>query len=119
MQKNDVLIIEDDPMLNNVFSLALKGIFEIHSITDGTQALQYLAEHAPDLVVLDMNLPGASGSEILAYIRSQERMAQTRVILATADALQANRLQDDADLILLKPVSPIQLRELASRIKQN
>ena len=110
------LIIEDDPMLNNVYCLTLKNDIEIQSCMDGAQALQILAQETPDLVILDMNLPSASGSEILDHIRSQEHLAQTRVILATADALQAERLKENADLVLLKPVSPVQLRELALRL---
>lgn len=120
MTKQLVFIVEDDPHLNQIFSITLKTDFEIHSLIDGSQAIEELAKSSPDLVVLDMNLPGASGRDVLAYIRSEKkRFSHTRVILATADALQADLLQHDADLVLLKPVSPAQLRELALRIKKN
>lgn len=119
MLKPLAFIVEDDPQLNHVFSLTLKPDFEIHSLMDGSQAIAELSQARPDLVVLDMNLPGASGGEVLAYIRSQKGLAHTRVILATADALQAELREHQVDLVLLKPVSPTQLRELASRIKKN
>ena len=119
MGKPLAFIIEDDPQLNHVFGITLKADFEIHSITDGDQAIKELAEANPALVVLDMNLPGASGREVLTYIRAQKRLGRTRVIMATADALQADLLEDEADLVLLKPVSPAQLRELALRMKIN
>ncbi|PKN94511.1 MAG: hypothetical protein CVU44_05350 [Chloroflexi bacterium HGW-Chloroflexi-6] len=119
MSEPIAFVVEDDPQLNHVFGLALKADFEIHSAMDGAQAIEQLDHLSPALVVLDMNLPGASGGEVLAYIRAQKRLAHTRVILATADALQADLLQHSADLVLLKPVSPVQLRELASRIKKS
>lgn len=116
MYKSLAFIIEDDPQLNDVFCITLKNDFEICSIVDGTLALAKLAESTPALIVLDMNLPGASGSEILSYIRSQKRLSQTKIIMATADALQADLFEHQADLVLLKPVSPVQLRELALRL---
>ncbi|MCG2784082.1 MAG: response regulator [Anaerolineae bacterium] len=119
MSKPLAFIIEDDRQLNYIFGLTLKADFEIHSITDGDQAIKELAEASPALVVLDMNLPGASGREVLTYIRGQKRLGRTRVIMATADALQADLLEDEVDLVLLKPVSPAQLRELALRMKIN
>ena len=110
------LIIEDDPVLNQVFSLALRGLFEIEVITDGQVALTRLAEFIPSLVVLDLHLPHVNGMNILNHIRDHPRLAQMRVILATADARQAEHCQDLADIVLLKPVNPVQLRELATRL---
>jgi CheY-like chemotaxis protein len=112
-----VLIVEDDEMLAEVFSLALQaGDFEIARAKDGPAALAWLAETAPDLVILDLHLPRISGPEILARIRADERLAQTKVILTTADYRLADTLRERADLVLLKPVSPDQLRTLASRL---
>jgi DNA-binding response OmpR family regulator len=83
---------------------------------DGNTAMQRLNTFTPQIVVLDLNLPGTSGRDILAYIRSNARLTKTRVILATADGRQAESLNNDADIVLLKPVSPMQLKELALRI---
>jgi DNA-binding response OmpR family regulator len=117
MIKPLVFIVEDDPQLSKIFSLTLSEAFETESITDGNQALIRLSEIVPHLVVLDINLPGASGVEILHVIRADSRFAATRVILATADSRQADELQDKADIVLLKPISIAQLRELANRLK--
>jgi CheY-like chemotaxis protein len=116
MLKPLVFIIEDDPLLSNVFSLTLKEDFEIRVFLDGLQAMEELAQTSPALIVLDMNLPGASGDQILNYIHSQKRLQATKIILATADALQADLFEHKADLALLKPVSPAQLRELSLRL---
>lgn len=117
MTKPLAFIVEDDPQLSQIFTLTLSETFETESITDGAQALVRLSEIVPHLVVLDINLPGASGAKILHSIRADERFHATRVILATADSRQANELQDKADIVLLKPISITQLRELANRLK--
>lgn len=117
MTKPLVIIIEDDPKLNEIISITLQAEFEIESYADGSAGLSRLKEIAPSLVILDLNLPGTSGRDILASIRSIDSLAKTRVILTTADERQAETLTDDADIVLLKPVSPVQLRELALRLK--
>lgn len=118
MTKPMVLIVEDDPKLNEIISITLQADFELATCVDGDSALERLKTFVPKIVVLDLNLPGTTGADILAYIRSEERLAGTRVILATADERQAETLTEEADIVLLKPVSPSQLRELALRIIQ-
>ena len=118
MSKPFVLIVEDDPKLNEIISITLQDDFEFKACKDGNSAFNYLKTIVPSIVVLDLNLPGISGVDILKYIHSDKRLAKTRVILATADERQAETLTDEADIILLKPVSPAQLRELALRISK-
>ncbi len=117
MTKHTALIIEDDPALNDIMAITLQTDFEIETCVDGTTGLARLREITPHIVVLDLNLPGASGRDILTAIRADARFAQTRVILTTADERKAETLSDEADIVLLKPVSPIQLRELALRLR--
>jgi CheY-like chemotaxis protein len=117
MTKPLAFIVEDNPQLSQIFTLTLSELFETEAITDGAQALNRLSETVPHLVVLDINLPGASGAQILHSIRANPRFDSTRVILATADPHQAEELQDKADIVLLKPVSILQLRDLAERLK--
>lgn len=114
--KPQAFIVEDDEQLNHLFGLTLKADFDLVQVYDGREALAHLEQRVPALIVLDMNLPGAPGAKILEYVRADDRFAHTRVILATADALQADALSDQADIILLKPVSPAQLKDLAKRI---
>lgn len=116
MTKPFAFIVEDDPKLNEIISITLEVDFEIETCTDGNIAMERLKSIIPQIMVLDLNLPGYSGKDILAYIRSDERFVQTRVILTTADERQAETLTNEADIILLKPVSPGQLREMALRM---
>ncbi|HXD08414.1 MAG TPA: response regulator [Anaerolineales bacterium] len=117
MTKPLALIIEDDPQLNTIMSITLQADFEIETYADGSSGLERLKHSNPKVVVLDLNLPGIPGREILQHIRADERLAKTRIIITTADERQAETLTDAADIVLLKPVSPAQLRELASRLK--
>jgi DNA-binding response OmpR family regulator len=116
MAKPFVFIIEDDHNLSRIFSIALQNDFETEIIADGSTALMRLAQMTPTLVILDLNLPGLAGKDILASIRADERLSKTPVILCTADERQAETLRDDADIVMLKPVSPSQLRQMASRL---
>jgi DNA-binding response OmpR family regulator len=112
------LIIEDDSQLADIFTYALQTAgFETETIQDGQTARARLADTAPTVVVLDLHLPHVSGEELLRQIRADKRLAQTRVILATADALTASHLRQDADLVLLKPISVSQLSDLAARLR--
>lgn len=114
--KRLALIIEDDPAQQTIFSRAIEmANFNVEVIGHGSKALERLEEVIPDLVILDLHLPVVSGDEILAAIRADERLATVPVILATADPLLAESLSDTSDLILLKPISFTQLRDLASR----
>lgn len=116
MAKPLVMIIEDDPTLNEIFTITLTGDFNTETYSEGGTALARLEEVIPELVVLDLHLPGAPGREILAKIRADGRLSKTRVILATADERQADVLYDRADMVLLKPISPGQLKDLARRL---
>jgi DNA-binding response OmpR family regulator len=112
------LIIEDDENLADIFSLALRRAqYEVEIVQEGDKALTRLTEIVPAIVILDLHLPHVSGEIILQQLRADQRLAKTRVILATADAFLAGELREEADLVLLKPISPGQLRELASRLR--
>lgn len=116
MTKPSALIVEDDPTLNEIIALTLEEDFDIETCADGNTAMELLGKIVPQIVVLDLNIPGVPGREILTHIRSNKRFEKTHVILATADGRQAETLHNEADIILLKPVSPGQLRELALRV---
>jgi DNA-binding response OmpR family regulator len=116
MTKPFALIVEDDPQLNEIIALTLEEDFDLETCVDGNAAMELLCTIVPQVVVLDLNIPGVPGREILTHIRTDERFTQTHVIVATADSRQAEILQNEADIVLLKPVSPGQLRELALRV---
>jgi DNA-binding response OmpR family regulator len=112
------LIVEDDKKLAKIFQQALKMAgFETEVAQDGRVALAQLAMMTPAVIVLDLHLPYVSGREVLKEIRANPNLRETRVILATADPAMADTLQDQADLVLIKPISFGQLRDMAARLK--
>ena len=110
------LIIEDEPKLADIFSLALMPDFEVKVVNDGQSALNILADIAPVVILLDLHLPRVSGTDVLRHIKADERLKQSRIIITTADALMAEDLRDDVDIVLLKPISVNQLNQLANRL---
>lgn len=110
------IVIEDNPDQNLVFTMALnKAGFSTESIYNGTDARQRLKEVVPHIIILDVHLPDIDGNILLAEIRTDKRFADVNVVLATADAVYAEALQSQCELVLLKPVSFSQLSDLARR----
>ena len=117
MSKKHTLVVEDEPDLATIFARALEmGGFSTDIAPTGKSALEFMAEHVPDVVILDLHLPDIDGLEILYKIRADERLSNTKIIVASADAQMVQLAEDKADLILIKPVSVSQLKELALRM---
>lgn len=111
------LIIEDDEKLSTIYAAAVKQAgFTTRTIRDGKDAIKELDIFQPRLVILDLHLPHVSGEMILKAIRADQRLSKTKVIITTADAITAQTLEQEGDLVLIKPVSFNQLRDLAFRL---
>lgn len=111
-------IIEDDEDMGTIFAAAMRQAgFETEVIADGHMALERLEQVTPDIVVLDLHLPGVSGPDILKHIRANERFKEVKVIIATADPHLADTLRKDVSFVLDKPVSFRQLSVLSSRLR--
>lgn len=111
------LIVEDDESIGMVAVEALRlANYVPELVQDGNAAWQRLIETDPAIVLLDLHLPQISGRELLRRIRADDRLKEMRVIVATADPITANILEKEADLVLIKPYSLLQLKELASRL---
>jgi len=110
-----VLVVDDDDVIRALVrdGLEREG-FEVLGATDGDGALSQLAREAPDLVILDVNLPTVGGFDVLTTIR---RNSQVPVILLTGRIEELDRvlgLELGADDYVAKPFSP---RELTARVK--
>ncbi len=111
------LIVEDTEEIADFFSMALQMAgFETETALTGDVAMERLAAITPDVLVLDLHLPEVQGGDILHYVRAEQRLAGTHVIIVTADARGAESLRESADLVLVKPVGLAQLRDLAKRM---
>ena len=113
------LIIEDDEDLANIFAEALRGIgFSVELAADGRIARERLRSGTvPYIILLDMHLPYNSGADLLAEIKGDERLSKTKIIMTTADARMGEAYGDQADFVLIKPISFVQLRDLTNRLK--
>jgi two-component system, OmpR family, KDP operon response regulator KdpE len=111
------LIIEDNDSVAEICRIALeRAQFEVELAQDGRTALERLTTITPALIILDLHLPHVSGNQILHQIRSNDRLAGTRVILTTADLPRAESLQNEVDFVLVKPFGFIKLYELAKEL---
>ena len=114
------LVIEDDVQLAEIFSKALAlADYQTEIISDGAMAMVRLSQIVPQLIVLDLHIPYVPGNELLSQIRTDPLLKKSTVIVATADSVLAESLEDQADFVLLKPISFAQLRDLALRLKSS
>lgn len=108
-----VLIADDDSNLRLLVSVTIQSdAYTVLEAADGDEAWSAIQQHRPDLVLLDIQMPGRSGFDVLVAIRSDPRLAATRVILLTAKAQESDvevGLSAGADLYLTKPFSPVDL----------
>ena len=113
------IIVEDDLMLSTIFTEAVKQAgYVTETYNDGSQALKRFGEIVPALIVMDMHLPGVMGPDLLRSVRGRAEMDDTIVIVATADPLLGEIYQEQADFVMIKPISFGQLRDLAQRLGQ-
>src|SRR5690606_22357392 len=93
MKACQILVVEDDPEIGELiveaFSMELDG--DVKLIADGSIALEWLNSNryrvdVATLIMLDIHLPGASGLDILDYVKSHERFNNARVVMQSSDS---------------------------------
>jgi len=114
-----VLVVEDEQDIAALIKHALErsGDALVDVVDRGDTALRAVADTPPDLVILDINLPVVSGTEVCRVMRSRPDTAQTPIIMLTARTSEADRvagLDMGADDYVTKPFS---LRELSARVR--
>ena len=117
MDKKKILVIEDEKAIADilVFNLQREG-YDTLVAYDGTEGLRCALEEAPDLILLDVMLPGMDGFEVLGHIREKH---DTPIIMLTAREEETDKvlgLELGADDYITKPFS---MRELMARVKAN
>src|SRR6266545_4126981 len=110
-----ILVIDDEPSITNLVSAYLKPEgYEIYTAADGNAGLKAARAFKPDLIILDVMLPGMDGIELLSRLR---RESEVYVIMLTARTEETDKivgLSVGADDYMTKPFSP---RELVARVK--
>ncbi|MGF1460731.1 MAG: response regulator transcription factor [Leptolyngbyaceae cyanobacterium] len=114
----DILVVEDEQEIAHLIHLYLeKEGFTVHLCHNGEQALQMAQALQPDVVVLDLMLPGLDGLEVCAQIRQKPGNKDPYILMVTAKGEELDRiigLSTGADDYLVKPFSP---RELVARVR--
>jgi CheY-like chemotaxis protein len=114
-----ILIVEDHPTMREAMRLVLEGEgFLIDEAADGDAALEAVRRDPPDLLFLDLNIPGTSGTDVLATLKADPATAATRVIVVTATGEEgrAAALRLGADEYFTKPFSPTALLQTVERV---
>jgi two-component system, OmpR family, phosphate regulon response regulator PhoB len=115
-----ILVCDNEEALRDLVRASLSGnAYEIAEARDGDEALEIARRVRPDLIVLDVMMPGRTGLDVLAELRAEPELARTKVVMLTARAQAADRVAADgagADRFLTKPFSPIALARVVEEL---
>ncbi len=113
-----IAILDDEPDIVELVSLHLENAgFKVRGFLDAEKFLKFLDKQKPDLIILDLMLPGADGFEICKYLRRKEELSSIPIIMLTAKREESDKvlgLELGADDYVTKPFSA---KELVARIK--
>ena len=115
----DILIVEDHPTMREAMRMVLEHEgFAIREAADGQAALAMAKSQAPDLIFLDLNIPGMNGAEVLKVLKADPAMADVRVIIVTAtgEEERENVISLGADEYFTKPFSPLALLRTVEKV---
>jgi two-component system alkaline phosphatase synthesis response regulator PhoP len=114
----DILIVEDEAEIAQLIQLYLeKEGFSCRTCRDGIAAIEIFQEQKPDLIILDLMIPGLDGLEVCARIRQKPGNKDPYILMLTAKGEEIDRiigLSTGADDYMVKPFSP---RELVARVR--
>ena len=114
-----ILIIDDDPDICETFTdLLTHAGHMVRSVESGADAFRVAPKMTPDIVLLDMHMPGVSGVLTLSFLRRLSRLAHTKVIIVSghADIALSAKSIWSADIFLPKPVTPGQLLDAVNSL---
>ena len=115
MIRDKIIIVEDDPGISKYLQAALRSHeYDTLLAPDGKTALEMIASHCPDLLLLDLGLPDMDGSEIIRSVRAWSRMPIIIISARSAEIDKASALDMGADDYLTKPFGTV---ELLARIR--
>ena len=115
-----VLVIEDSASVRRLIEVCLRALdVELSSAEDGILGLAAARESLPEVIVLDIGLPGMDGWEVLGHLRSGEETKNIKVLVLTAHAqpeIAEQAAQGGADEFMTKPFRPTELRERIEKL---
>lgn len=118
-EKADILIVDDEPVNRKIANRMLKDWFTTREAASGSEALKLVEEKKPDLVLLDVHMPGMNGHEVINFLKGNEATRDIPVVFVTADddrETEASGLMEGADDFITKPFRQDILIQRLSRI---
>lgn len=118
MSKN-ILIIDDEPDIVKTVALALElDGYKVNTAATGTEAMDKIRLYLPDLVIVDMVLPGISGKDIARLIKNNKTYKHISVILITALAQEREKEAIENERIDCCLIKPFDLEQLEEKVKE-
>lgn len=123
MEIPNAYVIEDQASLSTLYSDALRLVgYTVQVFRHGYEAINYfeLNELTPHLIILDINLPGASGVDILKHIRRRDHLKETPVMVVTANTVMASKIRPELgehDTLFIKPLGMQDLQDFARKVR--
>lgn len=114
-----VFVVEDDPASQFLVKKALEGLASIEVIADGREALARIIDSPPNLLLLDINLPGINGEEVLRVLRSNSGTRSIKVIVLSGVVGHGQMQAMDCQGFLAKPLDGVELRRLVGAVLNN
>lgn len=114
-----VLVVDDHATMVRLLTMTLPSDFTVAQASNGQEGVEQAEKFIPDLMLLDVNMPGLNGFEVLRKVRESKKLTHTKVIMVTARSDEADRnlaLQLGADAYLTKPFSPLALLEQVTKL---
>lgn len=114
--KNDILVVDDSKSVVQLIKYALQD-YNVRTATSGEDALTTVEDYTPDLVLLDVKMPGMDGYKVCREIKSNKRLPYVKVIMVSGETDLRDRLmgyESGADDYITKP---IELKELMAKVK--
>jgi two-component system chemotaxis response regulator CheY len=99
--------------------MTLPSEYDVSQAMDGEEAMKVAEEMIPDLILLDVNMPGLNGFEVLRRVKQMPSLAHTKVVMVTARSDEADRFLGKslgADEYLTKPFSPLKLLQRVTEL---
>ena len=114
-----VLIVDDEKDVRRAINRVLRPLrWQVHEAADGFQAGSLMLQEKPDLVLLDLSMPGLDGYEVIRYIRGNRQISDCRILVISAlpPAALKKALDCGADEVLAKPFDNQRLRERVQQL---
>ncbi|MBP2651319.1 MAG: response regulator receiver protein [Firmicutes bacterium] len=118
-----ILIVDDEPSIRFLVSASLEDEgYDITEAVDGLQAYDIIQKDKPNLIILDVMMPGLTGYELCSRLKNDASTRDILILMLTAKGQENDRLESQqagADFYLRKPFSPLELIEVVGSLLEN